>query len=436
VTGRGRRAPACLALAALLTAAGCERAAPGGGAGGPRNLLLLTVDTLRADHLGAYGYARDVSPELDALARESVRFERAQSSSSWTLPGLASVFTARYTSSHGCWYSNSRLDEDERTLAELLAARGWDTAAVASHVFLARRHGLGQGFGEYDEELVFEAGESHLAVSSPAVSDKGVAWLEARAGAAGGAPWFLWLHYFDPHHRYLAHAGVSEAFGTEADRDLYDGEIAFTSRAIGRVLERLDGLGLADDTIVVLLADHGEEFGEHGGWMHRRTLYREVLRVPLLFRVPGIEPAVVDDVVSVVDVLPTLLELLDVAPPDGIDGRSLVPLLRGEPLEPRPALAELRTHKSRIDALVEGRYKLVVDRTQGAVELYDLVADPLERQNLAAREPERRAAMMGRLKAAIDRAASLGEGRTAPARVELSDEDRARLRDLGYAEDS
>ena len=421
---------------ALLLAGSCGDPAPGG-----PNVLLITIDTLRADHLGCYGYGRDTSPAIDALAAGGMRFDRAQASSSWTLPGLASVHTALYSSTHGCWTFASALDPSFVTLAETLRDAGYDTAGVASHVFLATDYGLHQGFVHYDEELVNASGdESHEQISSPAVSDKGVRFLEHKAGAADGSPWMLWLHYFDPHTIYQTHEGISERFGTEEPMDLYDGEIAFTDLHVGRVLDRLGELGLADDTVVVLLSDHGEEFGDHGGRAHGHTLYRELVRVPFLMRGPGIESGACDAVVRTVDLAPTLLELCGVAARRPMHGRSLVPMLAGlsgagEP-EDRPAIAELRLNDdNRFDAIVADGWKLVVDVETGEVQLFDLRADPAEQHDVAADHEDVVGRLRTRLGDTITDARRDGEAYTLTGPRELLPEEMRSLEHLGYAGD-
>ena len=429
MAGRARWAAG---LALLLGA--CS---PPAGERGARNLLLVTVDTLRADRLGAYGYGRPTSPQLDRFAERAVVFDAAYSSSSWTLPGIASLMTGLYSSTHGCWTGRSSLAPALPTLAERLAAAGADTGAIVSHVFLDRRYGLHQGFAEYDDELVAgTASESHLAVSSARLTDKALAWLERRAGE-GERPWFLWVHYFDPHFVYTAHAGVSEAFGTGDDGDLYDGEIAFTDRHVGFLLDGLDELGLGEDTLVIVTADHGEEFGDHGGSKHRTTLYREVQRVPLLIRAPDCAPGRRADVVSLVDLAPTALELLGADPLEPAAGRSLVPLLRGEPVAPRPVLGELGWNVVTVESLVSGHWKLVIDRDEERepVQLFDLSSDPGEQRNLAGAEPARVEELRALLRDEVARGLRWGNEYGPAGELELSASDLERLRGLGYVED-
>ena len=419
-----------MAAAFALVLPACGGAGP---AEAPRNLLLLTIDTLRADHLSVYGYHRATSPHIDRLAGEGVVFERAYSVASWTLPSIASLMTSLYPSAHACQSDRSALGTPHATLAEHLALFGFRTAAVTSHLYLSSKYGLEQGFAQFDEELVQQnRRSSHAAVTSPAITEKGLAFLEERARLGAGERWFLWLHFFDPHSEYKEHPGTIEPFGS-GPMDRYDGEISFTDRHVGRVLARLDELGLAQDTLVVLIADHGEEFMDHGGGGHRATLYDEVLRVPLILRAATLRPARVLAPVSCVDLLPTLCELLDVAAPGGVQGRSLAALLRGDVLAPRALLAEMRNRTKRDwDGLVEGQFKLLHDVTNDRRQLFDLVADPRELDDIAADHPELVDSMWARMQAMIAASAEHASRQGEMPTVELMPEDQRALDQLGY----
>jgi len=432
----GGAAPLLTGLA--LGLACCSPAAdeaPADSVSGVRNLLLITVDTLRADHLGTYGYPRPTSPHLDRFAEQAVVFDAAQSSSSWTLPGIASIMTSFYTSTHGCWNGRSRLAPSFETLAERLHAAGWRTGAVVNHVFLARDYGLDQGFEDYDDALVEQTKEaSHLAITAPAVTEKGLAWLAAR-GERSDEPWFLWVHYFDPHQDYQPHPGISEAFGETAPVDLYDGEIAFTDRYVGALLGGLRELGLERRTAVVVVADHGEEFEEHGRTGHRHGLFAEVQRVPLLIRAPGCAPRRVAEAVSLVDLEPTVLELLGLQAPDETAGRSLVPALEGRPLDSVPVLGELGFNTVTCESIVVDGWKLILDHGQEARLLFDHGADPVERFDVAADHPDRARRLEQELRRMVERSAGWRAGHPAVEELELTREYRQRLKDLGYVED-
>ncbi len=373
-------------LAVVLTACGERAFVPPWAGEPPPNVLLLSVDTLRADHLGFHGYPRATSPNLDAFARTAVVFDDAQASASWTLPGLATVFTSTYSSTHNCWSFASRLDDSFTTLTEILTRAGYDSACVVSHLYCTVRHGLQQGFVHFDDTFAYPEADPVDAVTSQRIAERGIGFLERKAAAPDGHPWFLWLHFFDPHDEYVEHPGISERFVTPGDRtatqvarDRYDGEIAYTDLHVGRVLQALEQTGQSDDTIVVFLSDHGEEFGDHGGYRHGHTLFAELVRVPLAIRVPSIAPRHVPELVRTVDVLPTVLELVGLRAPAGIEGQSLAPAMRGADLRALPALAEIRTDAATLDCVVDGRFKLVRDLSRaGAPILFDLEADPGE----------------------------------------------------------
>ena len=426
-----RRPPILPLVLLVLGAAACSPPARS-------NLLLLSVDTLRADHLGAYGYGRATSPELDAFARGAVVFDEARAHSSWTLASLASMMTSRHPSTHGCRSFKSALDPSFPTLAEVLRDAGYDTGLIASHAFLGRRHGLHQGFVHLDDELVSRDVSALDAITSDAVSDKALAWLRHKGARRDDHPWFLWVHYFDPHETYRPHPGTIEPFGEEPS-DLYDGEIAYTDRHLGRVLRALDEEGLAEDTVVVLLSDHGEELEDRGEIGHGHTLHRELLHVPLVIRAPGFEPRRVPHAVRGVDLLPTLLELLGVELPGAladVEGVSLVDAMRGGDPGELPVLAELRLYPVReADSLELGPWKLIVEPGSRRAVLYDRRTDPGERTDVAARHP----ALVEELREALER--MLARSREAAARFSLSEEvaltstDLDVLRALGYLGD-
>jgi arylsulfatase A-like enzyme len=275
-------------------------------------------------------------------------------------------------------------------------------------------------------------------VSSPAIHERADAWLRSERGAD---PWFLWVHYFDPHHDYHVHPGVTEKFGTGLI-DRYDGEIAFTDTHVGKLLATLRDIGEDEETIVVFVSDHGEEFGDHGLQGHGRALHREVTRLALAVRVPGWPHAGVDEPVHAVDLLPTLLELLDVPlPKSPLAGRSLIPLMRGgrgARLEPRGLLAEVSLYAGSVHSTYRlGRFKLFEHREPGgapARSLFDIEADPNETVNLADRYPrvveEYARALREERRAALALRMQLGE----PERVDLNEDDLTRLRALGYVE--
>lgn len=455
-----------LAIAAFGIAASFACACGGGERGAPRNVLFILVDTLRADHLSAYGYERDTSPALAALAEGGVRFDRAYAPAPWTKPSVASIFTGQYPHRHGLNFVLATLPASAKTLAERLSQAGFATAGVVSHGFVGPKNGFDQGFEAFDAEEA--KGHSH--VSTAGVTDRALALLAKLAD--GGRPFFLFVHYFDPHYEYRRHLqyryapdSVGRLRGGENIHDLrdmgpslsageveflegvYDEEIRFTDEGVGRLLDALTQRGLDDETLVVATADHGEEFFGRGWLGHTRTLYEEVIRVPLIIRVPGSggRSRTVGAPVSLVSLAPTILDYLGIAAPDaGFQGPSLRPLIDGVAgvdlppvrsevrfivLNSENVLAEKVAFKH---ALIDGRYKLIKDFREQSYELYDLERDPGERQNLASSRPDllrKMLVLLGRTRSAETADTGVDENAT------LDPEDAARLRDLGYVDE-
>ncbi len=395
---------------------------------GAPNLLLVSIDTLRADHVGAWGADFAETPTLDALATRGVRFETAIATAPLTLPSHASLLTGLWPPRHGVRHNGLyRLGKQHPTLAGLLAAAGWETGAVVGAFVLDARFGLARGFAHYDDATGAElsAPGGFLERDARAVTDAALAWLgEARE------PFFLFAHYYDPHRDFEP----PEPFASRFAGRPYDGEIAYVDAELGRLLGALEGDGRLARTLVVVTSDHGESLGEHGEPTHAYSLYDATQHVPLLVSGPGIPSGgVVAGVVRAgVDVAPTLLELAGVAPPESLDGRSLVPLWSAGETAPRHAYAE--TLATQLDfgwaplfALRSERY-LFVDAPRP--ELYDVGADPGQTRNLLAGAPDAHAETRASLEAEL--AAIAARDRDAPA-AGSDPETLARLRALGYA---
>jgi arylsulfatase A-like enzyme len=435
------------ALAGLLLLA---TSACGGESDAPPNVLLIVIDTLRADRLGSYGYElRDTSPRIDEFGRSAVRFQRAYAAAAWTRPSVASILTGLQPAAHGANTIRNRLDLEVETLAESLRAAGFATGGVVSNAHLLRRIGFAQGFDLWSQTQA--QGARHI--SSAGVTDEAIGMLDELV--AGGRPWFLFVHYFDPHYAYLDHDGLdfapaeadtlsgdeemtelekSIAGWSQADLDFvtgrYDEEIRFTDRAIGELLDRVREYDALDRSWIVITADHGEEFGDHGSIGHG-NLHDEVIRVPLLIRPPGgAERRAVEQPVSLLALVPTLLEVTGVPhAAAGYDAASLagwlVPGL--EPPAPQPLFSELKGER----AIIEGDYKLILETKRRRARLYDLVADPAERRDIAETEPRirRRLARLYALRAERVQ-------RREASRYELDEEQRELLRDLGYLDET
>jgi arylsulfatase A-like enzyme len=391
------------------------------------NLLLISIDTLRADRLGTYGYARPTSPALDArLGARGVVFENAWSQSPKTTPSHMTMLTSLLPSAHGVgmWEGQGpapRLSRRVHTLAELLKNAGYATAAFTAGAHMHRDRGFGQGFDVYRHGRMLPRAVEYLR-------------------AYPRRPFFLFFHTYDVHDPYLPPREVAQAFVTEPvpaieaaiagitrvagvwpqahERfwapvdprdprhvrhvsDLYDAVIRrMDDRVVTTLLDTLDTLGLAEETLVVFLSDHGEEFQEHGRFLHE-SLSPEVLHVPLILRLPGRLPAGrrVRDPVCLVDVLPTLLDLLGVPAPAVAQGRSLGGLARGDEdaLPPRPILAEYSWPGRRFERIRRDGMTLVIENDREV--LYDAIADPRERHDIAPAEPAR----LAQLRAELDR---------------------------------
>jgi arylsulfatase A-like enzyme len=391
------------------------------------NVLLISIETLRAGHLGTYGYPRNTSPAIDRLAETGVLFENAVSQAPWTLPALASLHTSLYARTHRSDALDRRLSPVLPTLASTLRDSGFATHALVSGVYTHSRFGLNSGFDTYDDRLSSGGHQrSHAAVTSPQIHARAIGLLDSME-----EPFFLFLHYWDTHYDYIPPAPFdtlfdpdyrgaidghdfihNEAVGPDMKRRdlehllaLYDGEIAWVDDHIGRLLSELGKRGLAERTMIVLTSDHGDEFFEHGQKGHQHTLYQELLHVPLIIKVPdGTGGLRVHERVGLIDVMPTILESLGVSAPSGLQGRSLLPLLRGESMAENPIVSETkRAWKSSENevrpatALYDGKLKMIVYKGgRRPAEFYDLEVDPGERQNLDGRERHRRLSLLYR----------------------------------------
>ncbi len=398
-------------------------------ASGP-NLLLVTIDTLRADHVGAYGAENAHTPTLDTLAREGVRFETAIASCPLTLPSHATLLTGLQPPSHGVRDNGFfRLGPEAVTLAERLEASGWSTGAVVGAFVLARRFGLDQGFGVYDDEVSVRRANygSYLERRAADVTDRALEVLERLP-----EPFFLWVHYYDPHAAYDPPQRWADALPGRP----YDGEIAYVDAELGRLLEGLRAARRLERTLVVATSDHGESFGAHDEETHGYTLYDATLAVPLLLRGPGVPTGrVVGGVARHADVLPTVLARLGVEPPPELDGRDLAPLWEAD----APPSRRLAYAESLATELHHGWSPLFAARSDTyhyvqapRPELYRLARDPAQRHNLLedGASPEE-AAAAAELEAHIER---MRAGESEPATPSQPDADTLeRLRALGYA---
>jgi arylsulfatase len=420
--------------------------------GTPPSVLLIVIDTLRADHLGCYGYARNTSPSIDALARRSLLFRNAASAAPWTTPAMGAILSGLHPGAFGLTSEPVVLAPDLPSLPKSLQALGYTTYGVVSHFYIGRKYGFDQGFESWNED---HAG-GHTYVSSPGVTDEA---LEALRRARARRPFFLFVHYFDPHYDYLEHehrfsADYEGDFRSHGDNmlelrraalegrfserdvqhlnDLYDSEIRFTDDHVGRLLDWLERHDLYDETLIILTGDHGEAFLDRDDrWIgHTRTLFQELIHVPLLIKLPGSREArEIESQVSTVDLFPTVMDVVGAQPPfmPDLEERSLA----GEPGE-RPAFAETQRWAN-LQMVARGRWKLIRDTKTGRSRLFDLRTDPRERTDLAQRMPS--------LVADLERQRERWDQRNQEQRrhrkavePQLTPEETLRLRGLGYVE--
>jgi arylsulfatase A-like enzyme/Tfp pilus assembly protein PilF len=393
------------------------------------NLVLVTIDTVRADHFGCYG-GNVETPALDRLAREGVRFAQATSAVPLTLPSHATMLTGLLPPHHGLRNNGAgTLPEGTATLATRLAGAGYATAAFVGAFVLDHRFGLARGFDVYDDQIQRgdRTGADALEAErrGDAVVDRALAWIEGRSGDP--RPYFLWIHLYDAHAPYEP----PEPFRSRYREQPYSGEVAFVDAQVERILSTLDRRKETPRTVVVAVADHGEALGEHGEATHGLLLYQPTLHVPLLVRAPGVVPAasVLSGAVSLADLAPTLASLLGV-PSDGkgLDGRDLSrSLVGGKEPEVEDVYAETEYPRlfgwSGIAAVRRGAKKYISAPTR---ELYDLASDPGEARNLASGSTE-----IEDLQGAIARLGEEREGRdTRPATLDA--QTREKLASLGY----
>lgn len=369
------------------------------------NFLLITVDTLRYDHTGFGGYGektgRDTTPRLDALVERAVSFAFANAPSAGTMASIPAILTSKF------FHSGIALDEDvprgkppklrpENTLlSEIVKQKGYTTGAILSHYYF-NDWGMEQGFDVYDNSI--GAKNQPFAVTSDKLTDRAIAWIGKRTGQK----WFLWIHYIDPHGRYVSHPG-EPSFGT-TEEDLYDGEIRFTDKHLGRLLDYVARSDGGDRTAIFLTSDHGDGFREHGYINHGADLHREILHIPLIAYIPNLAPRVVEGAVSPIDIFPTIADLVGADISEfAVEGESLVPqLFYGKDAHHRVVFAETN-YKNHLRAAVTSSYKLIRDLHSDVYRLYDLKKDPWEQKNARSEQPEAFEEMKGYLSEWLER---------------------------------
>lgn len=398
----------------------------------PMNVVLITLDTLRADHLGAYGATTVRTPHLDRLASQGVVFDQVMTTAPLTLPAHSSIMTGQFPPRHGVRDNGGFfLGPEQVTLAEILSGSGYQTGATVGAFVLDSKWGLDQGFAAYqdDFDLTNVKAMSLASVKRPGneVVDLALKWMDGVADQR----FFAWMHLYDPHAPYES----PEPYRSDYRGHPYRGAIAFTDAQVGRVFDFLEARGLADNTIVVVTADHGEGLGEHGEETHGFFVYESSMRVPLIVHAPGrgLSPRRVTQPVRSVDIMPTVLDLVGVALPGPVEGRSLLPLMRGDVTEMAldgygEAMYPLHHYGwSELTAMRSDRYKLI---DAPRPELYDLERDPGELTNLFDTRRSVADAMLRQLR---DRKQAMAaDAPEAPDTEDVDPETRARLAALGY----
>ena len=391
-----------------------------------RNVVLISIDTCRADYLSCYGYSKNTTPNIDALAGEGVLFENAITPVPQTLPGHSSMLTGTIPPYHGVHDNNGyQLAGSNITLAEILNENGFSTAGFISAFVLDSQFGIDQGFETYndrfEEELNSNGIDERRAEETSSLAMK---WLDEHKGD----PFFLFLHYFDPHMKY----DPPEPFASEFSQDLYAGEIAYTDHWIGKVLDKLKETGLYDSTLIIITADHGERLGEHIEVTHIYYIYQGNIHVPLIIKVPGQKvPRRITQRVGIIDIVPTICNLLDIEAPSGIQGKDLSNYFRrGSISDERYLFCEsLFPTIYKINSLlgvVTDRYKYIQTTRP---ELYDLIEDPGEENNLIEQQPQLARIFKDRLKRILE---TTVRDPGSENKMAMDEHSRRRLESLGY----
>ncbi len=449
---------------------------PRANARGRPNIILISVDTLRPDHLTSSGYRRDTSPFLDSLTRQGVRFVNAFAQASWTLPSHMSMFTSTYPRTHQVDNSSRSLPDSIPTVAEVLHRDGYGTFGFITWIYLSSEFGFARGFDRYEELLPppnKRDANTHDSVKAEELVDRVRRWIRRQPEG----PFFLFLHFFDPHMNYEPPLEYARRFdptltSTEAgshaylkpfiagmqtrpvrvpsaDRDraiaLYDGEIRYTDDQLKRLFGELGTAGLLANTWVFFASDHGEEFDEHGSMEgHQWTLYDEVLRVPLAIVPPAGRrmPRTVPQMVETIDIAPTILAVAGSQPPRSFEGRSLLSWVRGETPAGWEEISFSRIRRFNEKSAVRTvRYKLIHTggtgvnafgvATKVGFELYDLSSDPAERNDIWRSDSPIARELAARL-LALERG---GPGTVGVRKPQISPEEIERLRSVGYVGD-
>ena len=437
------------------------------------NVLLIGVETLRADHVSCLGYPRATTPTLDKLAKQGALFSKAIGTSSWTMPTNMSIFTSLYPGVHKTTDYQKKLPPGRVTLAEIMKTQGYTTAAFVSNPTLGSQYGFSRGFDLYDDFSVnldlglniFEnndRGSQHVlnAMTSEAVNRAAISWLQKNYNE----PFFMFVFYFDPHYDYVPPPPFDTIFDPNYDgringhgivnkpqpqpRDLehiialYDGEILYTDGYISKLLEKFAEYGIMDNTLVVVFGDHGDEFYEHGSTAHGQSLHNELTHIPLIFRWPRAIAGnkKIDCLVSQVDIMPTILDYLDIQYGGYMQGKSLKGLIEGNQEKLHDIVyGEVSIHKNKFFAAARSEdYKFILDLQTGEKQLFDINNDPNEQIDIYMEKSlEGPVLIENQLTLWLINNSKLAErlsGKEEDDSVELDEEQIRQLKALGYVQ--
>jgi len=391
---------------------------------GRSNVVLISIDTCRADHLGCYNPDRPITPNIDALSESATLFVNTVAPAALTLPSHVSMLTGRIPLAHGVHDNAQIVPAENEMLAEILQREGYATAGFVSSVVLAKPFGMAQGFETYDDSLIINGVAQPERTGDQTVM-RAIQWL---AGRDRSRPFFLFVHLYDPHTPYAPPTPFASAID-----DPYAGEVAFADECVGRLLDAVRAEDVYDASVVVVTSDHGEMLGEHGEAEHGYFVYESAIKVPLIIKHPGQRTAErVGGIVGLVDITPSICSIVDVAMPAGLAGRDISQRAEAGPGRPARALytqsayPQINYDANSLFGLVEERWKLIWTTSP---ELYDLIEDPDEQANLIEADPRRARAMQDQLSAIVDNAATLLAA--APAASDAAT--RRMLESLGYA---
>jgi arylsulfatase A-like enzyme len=408
------------------------------------NVILISVDALRADHVGAYGYRENTTPHLDELARKGTLFHNHIADASWTLPSHAAMLTSQYSHVIGVEKIDQSIPKSTVTLPEVLKNYGYNTKGIISFAFVEPMYGFEQGFDEYDTSNSYFNGEyrDKWYKSSPDITDKAISWITKNKDKR----FFLFLHYFDVHEAYNPPPPFDKLFNASENEivNAYDGEIAYTDYHLGRLFSQLSALDLTDNTLIIVTSDHGDAFMEHGVYGHEPTVYEEIIQTPLIVSLPARIPeakAVFQQTQSI-DVAPTVLDILGFPIPREFNGETLLPLIlgKGTPKGREYTFSRVISQWYHKETVRTPKYKLIhvyeplnasLDNTTRvhSYELYDLEQDSGEKKNLIAERPD----VVSELKTVLDVWLSRGKDANVTVQpVELSEAAKKRLESLGY----